>query len=354
MKLKMDDTATKTDTIEKQVDVLVVKCDVHDCIISSLESRLEKAETRWYSNNVMLCGVPEKGKDENCEIIATELFQSTGVICDDRSLQFAYRLGRYNKNKSRPIIVRLQHIKDRDMIWNNRKKLTDGLYIRAMYPPAIHRKRRILQAVSNYAESVPRYKGTTRVTYNNKVVVGKQFYGIDEFGNLPIDLQKPVATRSQGDITVFYGGDSPLSNFYPSTFIVDSISFSCNEQYYYYAKALYYGDYKAQLGVLATDDPVEIKRIGRSIDMGDVEWNKTPESTTAMRTGLLAKFTQNNYLRRVLQNTGKYILAEANPYDTTWGIGLPATDAKAFSKDQWSGRNQLGTLLMSVRDELSM
>ena len=64
-------------------------------------------------------------------------------------------IGRYSL-----IVVRFQHVKDRDLVWHKRKDLSEGHYIRAMYPPTNHRKRRVLQAISNYAETISRYTGT--------------------------------------------------------------------------------------------------------------------------------------------------------------------------------------------------
>ena len=41
--------------------------------------------------------------------------------------------------------------------------------------------------------------------------------------------------------------------------------FSSNEQHYYYSKASHAKDYKAQVEIMANDDPVQIKRIGKRI-----------------------------------------------------------------------------------------
>jgi ribA/ribD-fused uncharacterized protein len=136
---------------------------------------------------------------------------------------------------------------------------------------------------------------------------------------------------------------------------VDNVHYSCNEQFYYDAKAKYYKDYESEVEILATHDPVAIKRIGKAIgDSGnDQKWHDTAEGFEAMHSGLRCKFEQNPYLRRVLLSTGDSILGEANPYDSTWGIGMSATNPKAFEQDQWTGKNHLGDLLMAVRQDLS-
>lgn len=55
---------------------------------------------------------------------------------------------------------------------------------------------------------------------------------------------------------------------------------------------------------------------------------------SVMKKGLLAKFSQNLYLRKRLLETGDLNLAENSPSDLFWGV---------------KGENMLGKLLMEVR-----
>ena len=64
------------------------------------------------------------------------------------------------------------------------------------------------------------------------------------------------------------------------------------------------------------------------------------------------QFSQNPQLRRELLATEGTVLAEANPRDTIWGIGLGASNPKAQTKRTWRGRNLLGYTLTRVRDRL--
>lgn len=69
--------------------------------------------------------------------------------------------------------------------------------------------------------------------------------------------------------------------------------------------------------------------------------------------GNMAKFTQNEDLRRALLETGDATLAEASPYDAIWGIGRKASERLAQVPEKWKGTNLLGKVLMRVRAELS-
>ena len=55
----------------------------------------------------------------------------------------------------------------------------------------------------------------------------------------------------------------------------------------------------------------------------------------------------------MLLETGDKILAEANPRNCVWGIGLDIHDPDAFDPSRWRGQNWLGNMLMEVRDEIS-
>ena len=60
-----------------------------------------------------------------------------------------------------------------------------------------------------------------------------------------------------------------------------------------------------------------------------------------MRVAVLAKFTQHDELRTLLLSTGDAKLVEHTENDDYWGDG-----------GDGSGKNRLGLLLMSIRDEL--
>ena len=61
-----------------------------------------------------------------------------------------------------------------------------------------------------------------------------------------------------------------------------------------------------------------------------------------MKDILLAKFEQNEDLKRILLGTGERLLREHTPRDKFWGDG----------GQKGNGKNMLGKLLMTVREEL--
>jgi ribA/ribD-fused uncharacterized protein len=68
--------------------------------------------------------------------------------------------------------------------------------------------------------------------------------------------------------------------------------------------------------------------------------------------GNMAKFTQNEHLKKMLLETGKRTLVEANPLDRLWDIGLAADNPMAYSRETWQELNLLGTALEITRDKI--
>ncbi len=142
-----------------------------------------------------------------------------------------------------------------------------------------------------------------------------------------------------------------LSNWYLSDFILNKISFSSMEQYMMYKKAICFGDTDMAVKILNTKDVSHIKELGRLIaDYNDNYWNGIRQ--IIVYEGLLAKFSQNTDLKKLLLKTGNTILAECAVKDHIWGIGLSMKDPARFEREQWKGQNLLGYSLMMARENL--
>ncbi len=151
-----------------------------------------------------------------------------------------------------------------------------------------------------------------------------------------------------------------FSNWYPSGFAVDGISFANAEQYMMFQKAISFGADDTAKRILTTTAPSEIKHLGRTgiPDYDDATWDTI--CIPIMRRGLREKFAQNAELKQMLLGTGDKYLAECTDafhianrnVDRKWGVGLTADDPRTQHPEQWAGRNLLGYLLMQVRQDL--
>ena len=156
------------------------------------------------------------------------------------------------------------------------------------------------------------------------------------------------------DIICFHNPEEEngyLSNWYEAEFTVDHVKFSSMEQYMMYQKAMTFQDQMVVKEILQTKDAAKIKQSGRQVtNYNDHIWNGIRQ--IVVYEGLVAKFSQNEELKKQLKETKTAILAECAVKDRIWGIGLSMKDPKRFDITQWKGQNLLGYTLMEVRNRL--
>ena len=146
-------------------------------------------------------------------------------------------------------------------------------------------------------------------------------------------------------------GKSCLSQWWPSVFIVDDLSYGSAEHWMMAEKARLFNDQTALQKILDSSSPAEAKKWGRTVrGFEEKAWNT--HRYDIVKTGNLHKFRQHPDLWEYLQNTASRILVEASPDDTIWGIGMKEGDADIENPYTWQGSNLLGFALMEVRDEL--
>lgn len=149
----------------------------------------------------------------------------------------------------------------------------------------------------------------------------------------------------------FWSDDSCFSQWYPSTFIIDNVEYNCVEQYMMAEKALMFGDKSTFIEIMKTDDPRKQKTLGKKVrNFDDNTW--LFNSRSVVYRGNYNKFSQNNFLKEKLLNTGDLKIVEASPHNTIWGIGLSYDSDLCLDENNWRGTNWLGEVLMSVRHDL--
>ncbi|MCM2411383.1 NADAR family protein [Streptomyces sp. RKAG290] len=146
-------------------------------------------------------------------------------------------------------------------------------------------------------------------------------------------------------------GASCLSQWWPSPFTVDGVTYASAEHWMMAGKARLFGDAEAAARAVAARSPAEAKKVGRLVrDFDDALWQR--ERYGLVVRGSVHKFGQDPALREFLLGTGERVLVEASPMDRIWGIGLAADDPRAEDPASWRGLNLLGFALMDARDEL--
>lgn len=144
---------------------------------------------------------------------------------------------------------------------------------------------------------------------------------------------------------------SCLSQWWRQDFVVAGVTYPSAEHWMMAEKARLFTDSELLKRILAAPSPAEAKKLGREIRGFMPELWET-HKYQVVKTGNFHKFRQHQPLADFLLATNGWILVEASPVDTIWGIGLAADAADAENPARWQGPNLLGFALMEVRDQL--
>ncbi|MBO4258618.1 NADAR family protein, partial [Streptomyces griseorubiginosus] len=146
-------------------------------------------------------------------------------------------------------------------------------------------------------------------------------------------------------------GASCLSQWWPSPFTVDGVTYATAEHWMMAGKARLFGDAEAERRALEAGHPSQAKKAGRLVrGFDEAVWER--ERFGIVVEGSVHKFAAHADLRGFLLGTGDRVLVEASPVDRVWGIGLTADDEAATDPERWRGPNLLGFALMEARGRL--
>jgi N-glycosidase YbiA len=132
-----------------------------------------------------------------------------------------------------------------------------------------------------------------------------------------------------------------LSNFSDSIVTYEGLTYPTIEHAYQAAKVL---DPEQRAMIQSAETPANAKRLGRGVTLrADWEEQKVEIMTFLVRQ----KFFNNPQLAEALLATKDEELVEGNTWgDRFWGMVFN------YRRKEWEGRNQLGKILMQVRQEL--
>jgi len=141
------------------------------------------------------------------------------------------------------------------------------------------------------------------------------------------------------------------SQWHKANMTIDKIEYNSCEQYMMHQKALLFGDEETAELIMLEQNPREQKKFGRMVKGFDKStWDKN--SLAIVYEGNLAKFSQNEGLKKEMLATGNRFFVEASPVDNIWGIGMDQDSPGVEDPSYWLGLNLLGQALTLVKNEL--
>ena len=144
---------------------------------------------------------------------------------------------------------------------------------------------------------------------------------------------------------------SCLSNWFPSNFEIDGLSYPTAEHFMMAEKARLFEDCETLEKIRQAVSPAKAKKLGRQVrNFEQSIWIESRFDIVVRANE--AKFSQNPGLGELLKRTGSKVIVEASPRDRIWGIGMEESDADADNPAAWKGTNLLGFTLMEVRSRL--
>ncbi len=279
----------------------------------------------------------KKGEDTT-ELIHTKLAKA-GL--DKFRFQRCHRLGRFDKNKTRPIIVRFVIFQDKISVLKKREELRkEGIIIHDDFPAEISESRNILRPIFSYMK----HQGKDAVLIRNKLRFNDQLYGVDQITQIPYDLTG-MSQKITEKYVFFAGEHSCLSNFYGCEINANDKTFKGSEQLYQYEKFKFHNDTNGADKVLACKTNRDAWKESTKLRANDT-WEKQ-KAYDALKRAAQLKFDQVPKFRDfVLENKNKtFVEATQN---SKWGIGLPIYSDDILDAKKWKGQNLFGKIILSL------
>ena len=325
-----------------------------------LKQRVITLESHTRRNNLRFHGLAEC-KGENPEELVLEFLCNHNFPYDPRAIERAHRLGPPIAGNTRPIIVKFNHFKDRELVW---KALGHGIFpppdnfrhVREDFPAEIEIDRSKLLRIARAASktTMPGTQAPPRIRMViDKLFINNQKITVNNMDSLPHNLKPAtVFTPMNRDIAAFYTKNSPLSNHYPSTFKHKGEIFNCAEQFIMVEKARFCSDQRAVKAIMDEAEPVKQKALGKTlIDFDQNLWQASARDI--ILPGLISKFEQCASCKEMLLATGTRSIVEGNPHDTFFGVGVSIHSPAIWNPAMHKGKNVMGKMLVAIRDKVA-
>ena len=173
----------------------------------------------------------------------------------------------------------------------------------------------------------------------------------DKHGHRTADVGLCEAYNHDESVAPFRADANPLSNFFKCTIDFNGRAFKSSEHIYQFTKCMFLKHDDLANLIYTTETPREVKVLSDKLNKHErmAEW--TNIKVDFMRKILRAKWNCSGRFRQTLMATSNMTIAEATS-DTFWGVGVAPNLALHTKPGHFLGSNQLGKLLMDLRNDV--
>ena len=335
--------------LKRQLDSLETEDKRTQFQVNALDDKVDRLESFCKKKNSIMEGVPEmEGRKE-------DLVKTVGAVLDQLAIRDSinfdacYRMGPFNKNRVRPILVCFERQTDRDLVYGKRMELKftrdfQKVWINEDLGALSKRKRGIIRLISREAQ----LQGVDCRTGKYVLHIDNKKIDHENLDDLPHQLHPTSLKQVQiDDRTLAYQSEfAPFSNFFPCDLRIGKHTFFCLEQAFQFLHAKTMNKPLLATKIFLSRDVRFIKQVGRDLGTSD-DWEG--KKYDVMYECLKRKFDQNPTLKALLLKCGDLELVEATP-DRLWGCGATLSST-ALRKRNWPGQNRHGQILMTIRKE---
>jgi exosome complex exonuclease DIS3/RRP44 len=204
---KVSDLETKTETLGKQNETTVNKCEKlkeilyeREAKINSLDRRNNDLEQYSRRNNIRIYGLKDEKKEtyfDTCQKVLSLMNDKLGIKLRNGDVDIAHRIGKFSRDGNRPVICKfVQRFAKHDII-RSRRKLKGTHYVIREDLTNINAK--LLENVASHSKVKVAWSDEGKIiallTNNNKYVVS-QLSDLDKVSVEPVETPSSTTETS--------------------------------------------------------------------------------------------------------------------------------------------------------------
>ena len=241
-----------------------------------LKQQLVSIEDKLLENSVVINGISEEKFEEPephrtklnrelANILSGNTYEEKLETANSLQIEATEPVGKFNPIKGQPIAVKFASKNDAEMVLENKKKLSEGIFVDRLYSTETEKECKRLRPILSAAHRLEEYRGKCKMEGTDLIIRGK-WYSFENLSELPQNLSPEVVSCRQ-DVSHygFFGEFNPLSNFHPAVFSYNGTCYSHTEQFIQATKAEFCKDTETLNEILSTTSVLKCKELGCSV-----------------------------------------------------------------------------------------